>query len=363
MTPSMTDSPRSARMPGRLFIFFAALFLAPAVALAASKSDAAQSITKAHQYNLGPFKLNFGPQTDGHFGASLKGEKAYLIKLFSSLPKPSKPPSVNTTAWFGYANVDIGVDSGWNSSSSSSNNATISIKPTMTLGAVSVSGGGKIPIRDLPSKKQKVCDQLSKDVGAAIKAKDFAKETKLVGIFRDGGCIVYHDPYHDIAAFSFYPSFQYRYGAFTQNGKHYVANQAVVGAGAKVFFPWQLNNWWASWPFVSVTYYHVINHSGSTIPIPKTIKDDYISAEGKLDVLLPIPVRGRARGLELSIDIKASKATTGVGRNWEVLKSIQLLANIGGNWHPGITYQEGKNGGFRYDKQIIIGFTAELFGR
>jgi hypothetical protein len=336
-----------------------ALLLAvlPMAALGAEDSDGSASPLGTHEYDLGPFRLIFGPQSDGYVGATLKGDKAFLFSKFSGMPPPEKAPTANSTAWFSYGNIDLALDSAWSSAPAAANNATISLKPTVTFGAVRVSP--KAP-RQLTQDQQAVCDQLNDDMTKAFDAHDTDGQHKAIHAAVKAGCKYLEDPYHDIVAFSVYPTFEYRFGHITQNGQQYQASQALIGGGARVFFPWQLNGWWASWPFVSATYYHAKDNSGSTIPVPAGIRSDYFAAQGKVDVLLPVTLGGHSKALQLSIDLTASKATTGADETWQYMQNIQLLVNLGGTWKPAITYRQGQDRGLTYDKQVIFGLAAEF---
>ena len=333
-----------------------ALALVSAPALAASDGRDTGDVTGSHEYDVGPLKFSFGPQSDGYFGATLKGDKTYLFSTLSGLAKPGDAKA-QPVAWFSYGNVDLALDSGWSSAPAADNNATLSVKPTITFGAVYVNQREFKTRPELPPDTQKLCNRDDADYAAA--PDDSGRDKATLQLIADG-CNVYRDPYHDIAAISLYPSFEYRFGHFTQGGQQYQANQAVIGAGVRVFFPWQLNRWWASWPFVSATYYKVKDNSGSNIPVPDGIKADYISGEAKADVLLPIRLGNRAKAFELSLDITGSRATSGTDRSWQFMKNFQLLANLGNEWKPAFTYREGKDRGLTYDKQVILGIVSEL---
>jgi hypothetical protein len=335
-------------------------FASPSLLWAAA-AGATDSGSQSHEYQLGPLKLSFGPDSDGNFGATLKGDKSYPFASFSGLPPVDKPAPKDDTAWFSYGTVDFTLDSGWSAAQNANNNATFVLKPTGTFGAAHVSAAGFKPTSELPPEVQDKCNKDEAQYKAALDAGDQDGEIKATLKLKADGCDVYRDPYLDLAAFSLFPTFEYRFGHFTQNGTRYQANQAIIGAGARVFFPWKLNAVWASWPFVSVTYYHVKDKSGSNIPVPDDIKADYISGEAKADILLPVSLGSHSKALELSFDMTASKATTGSNQKWEYLKNIQLLANIGSAWKPAITYREGKDRGLSYDKQVILGVAAEIF--
>lgn len=334
-----------------------ALLLVPGTTMSADDSNGADSAAAAHSYSVGPFKLSLGPQSDGYFGATLKGDKSFLFAEFSALPHPKDAPPADSLKWFSYGNVDVTLDSGWSSAPAANNNASVALKPTATVGLVLVSP--KAP-KTLTPDQQAVCNQFSDDLGSAINSGEGAKQKQITLAFKKAGCDTLEDPYHDIVALSLYPSFEYRFGHFTQNGQQYQANQSVIGGGARVFLPWRLNEWWASWPFVSATYYHVKDNSGSTIPVPDGLKADYISAEAKVEVLLPVKIASRSKALELSFDLTGSKATTGATKSWQFLHNIQLLANLGNSWKPALTYREGKDRGLSYDKQVILGIAAEF---
>jgi hypothetical protein len=337
-----------------------AALAAPQVVFGAD-STASDSLSAAHNYQLGPLKLSFGPDSDGHFGATLKGDKSWPFATFSGLPPVDHPPAKDSIAWFSYGTVDFTLDSGWSAAQGASNNVTFALKPTGTFGATLVGASGFRARSELPPEVKKKCDQDDIDLKNAIDAGDSAAQIKATLQAQADGCDVYEDPYHDLAAISLYPSFEYRFGHFTQKGTQYQANQAIFGAGARVFFPWKLNALWASWPFVSVAYYHVKDQSGSNIPVPDGIKADFISGEAKADFFLPVSLGSHSRALEVSFDMTASKATTGSDGKWGFLKNVQLLANIGSAWKPAITYREGKDRGLSYDKQVILGVAAELF--
>jgi hypothetical protein len=323
----------------------------------ADESTTTPADSSQHQYTLGPIKLSFGPESDGYFGAVLKGDKSLFFANFKGLPDPKNAPDKDTHQFFSYGSADLTLDAGWSSAPAANNNATVSIKPAVTAGVVKVSPHAPLP---LTAAEQAVCDKLSDDFAAALVAKDNVKIKEISGEFLKDKCNVLKDPYTDLAALSFYPSFEYRFGHFSQNGQQYQANQAIVGGGARLLFPWELNSWLASWPFISATYYHVKDNSGSTIPVPDSIKADYISTEAKFDLYLPVTIGKQSKALQLVVDFTESKATTGSDKQWHSLSNIQLLANLGSNWKPALTYREGKDRGLSYDKQVILGVATDL---
>jgi hypothetical protein len=335
----------------------AASFLSFAFSAHCADESPAPTDSNQHQYELGPIKLAFGPESDGYFGATLKGDKSFLFANFKGLPDPVNAPDKITHQFFSYGSADLSLDSGWTSAPAANNNATLSIKPAATIGVVRVSPKAPLP---LTSEEQATCDTLSDQYGTALAAKDDAQIKKISAEFLQNKCNVLKDPYTDLAALSLYPSFEYRFGHFTQGGQQYQANQAIIGGGARLFFPWMLNNWLASWPFISATYYHAKNNSGSNILVPDSIKADFLSTEAKLDVYLPVSIGKRAKALQLVVDFVESKATTGSDKQWHSLGSVQLLANLGSSWKPALTYREGKDRGLTYDKQIILGLATDL---
>ena len=324
-------------------------------------ASAPRDVAQNHQYLLGPLTFLLGPESDGYFGATLTGSKSISFAAMSSLPSVSNLPQ-GSIEWVRYGTLDLSMNAAWSSAPTATNNATISLSPSITLDAVRVATADRQSYaRTVTPEEQLVCNKLSSDYGKALAAGNTERADDIAGRSR-ANCPKVIDPYSDIAAISLFPTFEYRYGHFTERGKKYEANQALIGAGARLFFPWRVGHWLASWPYLSVTYYHAKDSSSSNIPVPEGIKTDFIQADENAIVFLPIQTDKAGDRLELSVDMAASKATAGETRKWQYLTTVQLIANVGGSWKPALTYREGRQHGFQYDKQVILGVATNFLG-
>src|SRR6202012_1323751 len=123
----------------------------------------------------------------------------------------------------------------------------------------------------------------------------------------------------------------------------------------------------AIWPRLSLTYYTPLSTDGpaSNVGLPQGVKAAYVQAEFKTAINL-------GRGLwvkdqndyafRLGVTYDGSMPTTGAKQSWEDLWTVQLSTDLIdlGTFKPAITFQTGKNGGFKYDSQILIGLFKKL---
>ena len=165
-----------------------------------------------------------------------------------------------------------------------------------------------------------------------------------------------------------------RYGTFKNNSALQKANQVLVGGSLYLVLSkdWSLGNVVADeiWPRLTETYYHPIeNHGTAGLDLPQGIKANYLQTEFSTGLGLGPQnnAAGAAPAYPVSFDITydGSQPTSGNDRAWQSLWKLQLSTTLlkkwAGNVQPTVTYTTGKNGGFDYDKQVLIGILVKLF--
>jgi hypothetical protein len=123
--------------------------------------------------------------------------------------------------------------------------------------------------------------------------------------------------------------------------------------------------WLVIVPLLTLSYYKPVTTSTSLITLPSNIKPDYLQTE--IHTELGWDFFGKLANVKnqypLLLDIKydGSKPLSGTDRGWQSLWRVQLAFSVSGSSvKPAITYQNGSQGGFKFDKEVIVGFVAQL---
>ena len=314
--------------------------------------------TKAKAYDLGPFTFTAGPTDNGYFGASLKGEGRQVIAGLSqegSAALYSKPGNAfNYSTYIGYS-----ADAGWIGSSDAANNASFSIRPGIDFMWLRVPAD-MIDLTD-PAQVAKAKKAIEESDAWGKCQDDFVNKRIPIDLKK---CAVMALP-RPIMTFGAFGDVRYRYGTFNEANSPQHANQAILGGGlsAIVVTPasWA---WVRQWPRFSAGYYTVKQTHTSIVSIPSDITADYLQASAATQLNLGALVRmdDKRNDYRFRIDMSAkeSKPTSGSDQSWNGLYSIALLANVGSSWKPAISFQTGREGGLKYDRQLILGVAYDF---
>lgn len=310
---------------------------APA-APAKSQSDSAnQMLTE----QFGPFKLSFGQDSgSGGFGANLDGQGR---KALESLGLGPETPGVKR-AWFpSFSYLGYAATGSWGSTQGATNNASLSLKPGID-GAFAY-GEFYDPFNDPSVAKPVTCagngctDANGKRVPLAT------VPTFYFGAGASG-------------------DLELRYGTFKHNGSNVSARELLVGAD---LYAVALRRDWSfgfgrvlAAPRLAVSYYHPTTVAGTEdVALPTGVKADYIQSEFETVIGF-----GGSSTSTVKLDLKydGSQPTTGVQKTWQNLWSAKLwIPGLKFNGvNPTLTYQSGKNGGFTYDRQVLLGVLVEF---
>ena len=282
---------------------------------------------------FGPFKFTAGPNTSAAFSANLdgKGQKdaaLTAVEMVENVDKFWLPASYS----IGYA-----ADGTWSSDPKTPSNGTLSLKPGLDAGVFRGIYHAGSPTPD-------------------------CKPT-------DTQCGTYSVFPSYWFAFGGYTDLQYRYGTIQQNSTLVKANQFNVGAGMFAVLPVLTDGKILSIdsaPRLSATYYHPVSTSGGTLALPTGITANYLQTEFHVELgLLPkgaLHVGKEDYPFKLDILYDGSKPLTGPNEQWQSLWKLQLYTAIvkSGNTSAAVTYQTGKQAGFTYDHQVILGILVHF---
>jgi hypothetical protein len=296
---------------------------------AAFQKDASDWITK----QFGPFKFTTGPNSSGAFAANLdgKGEKDGALGSINLIENVDK-------FWFpAFYNIGYATDGTWSSDPKAPSNFSLSLKPGLD-------GGLYHGIYKLGTA-QKDCPLESSECGQFSTFPHY-----WLGL---GG----------------YLDLQYRYGTIQQNSSLEKVNQFNAGAGLFAVVPVITNGKFLSIdsaPRLSATYYHPISTTGGTLALPSGVTANYLQTEFHVELgILPkgsLHVDKEDYPFKLDIRYDASKPLSGATEQWQSLWKLQLYTAIvkSGNTSAAITYQTGRQAGFTYDHQVILGILVHF---
>lgn len=111
-------------------------------------------------------------------------------------------------------------------------------------------------------------------------------------------------------------------------------------------------------PKVTFTYYRAFNESTATAALPQGIDADKII--GKLAGDLPV-VRKLRYPIRFVFDLSATKPTTGAERDLETKVDVGIGVRLK-QFTPLLRYVTGEEGGFKYDKQVLLGLLWRFAG-
>jgi hypothetical protein len=294
------------------------------------QNNASNLITK----QFGPFKFTAGPSTTGAFTANLdgKGEKDGALGSIDMVENVDK-------LWFPASyNIGYAADGTWNSDPKTPNNGTLSLKPGLDTGLFHGIYRLGTPTKDC-SLKSPQCGTVNSIFPAYW--------------FGFGG----------------YMDLQYRYGTIQQNASLMKANQSDAGAGMFAVFPIITDGRFLSIdsaPRVSATYYHPVTTTGGMLALPTGITANYLQTEFHIELgVLPkgaFHVGDEEYSFKLDVLYDGSKPMTGANQQWKSLWKLQLYTALvkSGNTSAAITYQSGKQAGFTYDHQVILGILVHF---
>lgn len=281
-----------------------------------------------------------GPSTTGGFGASLNGGNDYMWG----------PWNVDETQTSGlqfpvFGFVDYSTDDSWNTKSNSLNQLALDLR----LGVHGLVAPA-VNLQDLPPASGPI----------HCTTTDGIERCPNPGPGPDGG-------------YGFYGDARYRYGTFHIAKSTKKLNQLLGGGG--VYFVWQKGltaPWVVVWPRMSVTYYVPISTNSSDFKglLPGGAKANFLQAEFKTGFKFGpqswVKDRSDTYPFKLLFTYDGSAQVFAKNAGWQSLWNVQLstdmLESSDGRFKPAISFQSGKNGGLKYDTQILIGLAYELFG-
>lgn len=278
--------------------------------------------------NDNPFKFAFGFKEKGGFGASLKGDENHL---FGGGPRHAR--FFVTT-----------VDAHWDSAKSSPDQAVISVKPgivfwgpnatffydvALTLDAAQRAGQFKTTSGEIENVNQTLGG-----VTVIWIPRFFAKlvEKDLPVIPKDA-------PVHECHFVGNCTPEQLKQEA--EMLKEFQANkQRTVESPANV----------------TLTYYKAVNESSAVAVLPEGIEADKIILRSSGDLGF-----GTGNKWRFLFDASLTKPTSGDDR--DVQDKIDLAIGVRMNkFTPVLRYVNGKEGGFKYDRQVLLGLLWQLSG-
>jgi hypothetical protein len=316
-----------------LFFSFGVLALFAAASDAQSGNNTADASSLQQQGSdwineqFGPFKFTAGPDSSGDLAANLdgKGQKSGALDNIDLVENVEK-------FWLpAFYNVAYSAGGTWSSDAHSARNATLSLKPGIDT---AVFHGA------YEAGKPAQCSSDSSHCGTYS---------------------VFPSLWLGLGA---YTDLQYRYGTVQQNGGLAGVNQFNAGGGMYAVGPWLTESKVVSIdsaPRLSATYYHPVSTSGGTLTLPNGIKADTLQTEFHIELGLwprgALHADNKDYPFKLDILYDGTKPTTGASQQWQNLWKLQLYTNLLklGSATPAITYQTGKQAGFSYDHQVILG--------
>ena len=309
-----------------------------APATSATNAGSASSSTLDTEFftkKIGPFSISAGLANGGGAGISLTDDQAKpLTSLHSNLPISENTNDDWYEAYMG--SLGYKIDGFTTSKTSASNNASISIDPGVDLGFYR---------------------------GAFILPPPDCKATVTNGIASFCPTVVPKSQF----GIGFSGDLQYRYGTFTQGSTLVTANQALAGGSAYIVpSVFRSQRWLLVVPQITVSYFHPLSTSTSDLSVPSNIKENYIQTEFHTEFGWNLfgALRYVNDQYPIALDVKydGSRPVTGTDRPWQSSWKLQLSVAIpGSSLKPAVTYQNGTQGGFQYDKQVLFGFAAQFF--
>lgn len=282
-------------------------------------SGNSQSLIKKQ---FGPFKISAGPDTTGAFAVNLDGTQEIDHHISHIvLRSGQRNPFFDTFASLGYS-----AKGTWNTDPSKASNGTLSLKPGLT-------------------------------------------SVLYVGPYIAGIPSTWPQPKVGLSGFT---DVKYRYGTVLQGTTLKKVNQLDVGAGGYIALPVSVRNGDVSIlasPRLSFTYYHPAKTTGGVLSLPTGITANYVQME--FHTTLGLFRKGEwGVGYEnypftLDVTYDGSRPISGKDRTYQNLVRVQLSTTLIGadNVYPSITYQSGKEGGFRYDKEVILGALIKFLAK
>jgi hypothetical protein len=309
------------------------------------KPGTEQDSNQLLQEQFGPFKLSVGENDAGGIGANLNGSGRWDFgRKYNGLEKEDTP---NKPWIYWFPSLVYSATGTWSSKADSTNNASLSVRPGIDW----VFNYGRFHDYsfDTDTYKQPI-----------VPTPDGTHRQDATGKIIPP--IEYPDPK---LGFGFAGDAELRYGNAKQGSSMAAVREFLVGGtlyavaltprpGSEGFFQVIAS------PHLSLGYYHPSSPTSTNdIPLPDTVKANYI--QSSVETVLGFGA-GRNPKVELDVKYDGSKPTSGMDRAWQNLWTVKVW--IPGlkfnNVSPSVTYQSGANGGFSYDRQVLIGVLVEF---
>jgi hypothetical protein len=298
---------------------------AVAAATAGETADASSALDQDwFKKSMGPFTFAAGPATSGGFGITLDGNQSKALPLYWS-NMPGHAPAESGWYYFAHPSVTYSADGILVSKKDSPSNISLDLDPGIDLGVYTG------PLHWASSPVTTTQD------GTIVGFRDVLPESRM--------------------GFGVRGDLRYRYGTFKEDNALQDANQAIAG-GSLYWVPWVIRRTpFLVDPQITASYYKPFSTHSSTVSVPSDIKANYF--QGEFHTQVGTAVLGPLIALDIKYD--ASKPTTGTSLEWQNLWQLQLSMAIGtSSIKPAVTYKSGAQGGFQYDKQVLIGFLTEF---
>ena len=332
-----------------LVLGFCACLVHPGLAIAADSASSGGDDTGGPEgIPLGPLKLA-GAVTDNRLSATLTGGYSKsLFDLTGGEPCGPEPVDLNKGAHcnFRQVNLTASTDGLWETGANPTNHLILVVQPLFEWSKYDIAPIPQQP--KLPAKCSDLKTSLS-DPDCNPQTGKPSHDTNL-------------SPADSWWMLSGYPDLQYRVGTLKQDGKNVRADQVVYGGGFRYLFPANTQNFWATWPYLGLSWDEVHNFGATNAPEPSGIRAHYLTVNGQVEFRIPgtdnLLNSSGGKWIFLS-NLSTSHPTSGSG-GWEFSKTFQLIVDLGGKLTPVVSYQSGSDKGFSFDSKWLVGVAYPL---
>lgn len=282
------------------------------------------------------FNFTFGPQEDGSLGAVLKGSRYYALG-----GRETQNNAGRSLLFSPFAGIDI--DAGWSSADDATNNASISIKPSLAITAVGENDNG-------PTMSGPWLHLFLDGRERTGNFKQADESVKRINQTLYGGGIQWR-----------WANYNERRNAWLEtHGKPRPSNFDEI-------------------PRVTLTYYAVRDRGHDAIEAPADIEGNAFQLRTQADLTIPVRCTTSEKTLPpdpkdvfprlqritscpwgFLADVAATRPTQGDNRNIEMFYDVGIYFNNGSDMKPIVRYRSGKEHGFTFDRQFILGLLLRL---
>lgn len=301
--------------------------------------------------DAGGLHFAFGPDDNGKLGASLSGGKRVGGEWLRGGPQ-QEPPKGASWSHVGY--LEYASDGSLTAEQDAANNFTMSLRPGISwIRTVSPVDTGR-PTRDLADEQQKACaDSYDDYIGGKLDAVR-------------ASCPLLDPPVPTFAIAAF-GDLRYRYGnVAAADGTVTRVNQSIIGGGAEIYWMGaSALSLFEEWPRFGIGYYNVASTDDVPVQLPDSLTANHVVAWTRMRLNVPLalrhdPAAGDSYPFRVHGEWKFSKPTSGPVKEWEQFALVQLVADLGEELKPAISFREGEEQGLEFDRQLLFGLLYEL---